>query len=69
MGEGIEVFRGLVWGKISQSIRGTGGFGYDPIFIPDEGDGRTFGEMSEEVIASFQRNLEAYRAGRPVREH
>ncbi|WP_041083595.1 RdgB/HAM1 family non-canonical purine NTP pyrophosphatase [Thermotoga profunda] len=36
-----------VKGKISDSIRGTGGFGYDPIFIPD-GYETTFGEMIEE---------------------
>ncbi len=25
---------------------GDGGFGYDPVFVPDEGDGRTFAEMT-----------------------
>ena len=25
---------------------GDGGFGYDPVFVPDDGDGRTFAEMS-----------------------
>ena len=28
------------------SARGAGGFGYDPVFVPTEGDGRTFAEMS-----------------------
>ncbi len=27
---------------------GVGGFGYDPVFVPDEGDGRTFAELAEE---------------------
>lgn len=61
-GEDIEVFRGFVWGKISQSIKGTGGFGYDPIFIPDEGDGRTFGEMSEEEKNAISHRARAFRS-------
>ncbi|MHA1594715.1 MAG: XTP/dITP diphosphatase [Candidatus Baldrarchaeia archaeon] len=38
-------FDGYVYGVISEEIRGSHGFGYDPIFCPEEGDGRTFGEM------------------------
>ncbi len=41
-------FIGKVKGKISLKERGTSGFGYDPIFEPSEGDGRTFAEMSTE---------------------
>ncbi len=41
-----KVFRGEVWGTITDSLKGSGGFGYDPIFlIPDMG--RTFAEMDE----------------------
>lgn len=40
------VVRGTVEGVISGTPRGDGGFGYDPIVQPVEGDGRTFGEMS-----------------------
>ncbi len=54
-------FRGVVEGKIAYSIRGTGGFGYDPIFIPDEGDGRTFGEMTEEEKNAFSHRARAFR--------
>ncbi|MCW4021839.1 MAG: XTP/dITP diphosphatase [Candidatus Bathyarchaeota archaeon] len=39
-------FVGKVEGKICSEIRGEEGFGYDPIFVPSEGDGRTFAEMS-----------------------
>jgi XTP/dITP diphosphohydrolase len=35
-----------VEGRISAVARGENGFGYDPVFVPDEGDGRTFAEMS-----------------------
>jgi len=45
--DGFEVVvRGTVEGLVADAPRGDGGFGYDPIFVPDEGDGRTFGEMS-----------------------
>jgi XTP/dITP diphosphohydrolase len=40
------VVRGVVEGRVAEAPRGTGGFGYDPIMIPTEGDGRTFAEMS-----------------------
>jgi XTP/dITP diphosphohydrolase len=39
---------GEVEGIIATRARGTGGFGYDPVFVPVEGDGRTFAEMSAE---------------------
>ncbi len=38
-------FKGIVDGRILTEPRGTGGFGYDPIFLPD-GHDRTFAEMS-----------------------
>jgi XTP/dITP diphosphohydrolase len=40
------VTRGEVDGVIASSARGTGGFGYDPVFVPDEGNGRSFAEMA-----------------------
>lgn len=39
---------GRVEGTIATSLRGTQGFGYDPVFIPSEGDGRTFAELGTE---------------------
>jgi XTP/dITP diphosphohydrolase len=45
--DGSEVAaEGTVEGTIGTSPRGKGGFGYDPVFIPDEGDGRSFAEMT-----------------------
>jgi XTP/dITP diphosphohydrolase len=35
-------------GTIATAPRGTNGFGYDPVFVPDDGDGRTFAEMTGE---------------------
>ena len=40
------VARGQVDGQIGRSAIGHGGFGYDPVFIPNEGDGRSFAQMS-----------------------
>lgn len=40
-----KVFKAVVKGKLSLRPRGSRGFGFDPIFIPEEGDGRTFAEM------------------------
>lgn len=43
--EGREYFfEGTVKGAITRESRGTGGFGYDPIFVP-EGEQRTFAQM------------------------
>ncbi len=42
-----HLFEGVVEGKITQEKRGTNGFGYDPIFMPN-GYNITFGEMSNQ---------------------
>ena len=44
--EGVEhQFEGIIRGQIANVKTGSGGFGYDPIFIP-EGGSRSFAEMS-----------------------
>jgi len=42
-----RIFRaeGRVYGSIATAARGTNGFGYDPIFLPDETPGRTLAEL------------------------
>lgn len=40
-----HVVRGVVHGSLLDEPRGTGGFGYDPIFVP-EGDTRTTAELA-----------------------
>ncbi len=40
------VAAGRVEGLIAEEPRGERGFGYDPLFAPIEGDGRTFAEMA-----------------------
>ncbi len=47
--DGAElVAEGVVNGTIALVATGAGGFGYDPVFVPDEGDGRSFAELAEE---------------------
>ena len=38
--------RGEVEGVIAATPSGESGFGYDPVFVPTEGDGRTFAQMT-----------------------
>lgn len=42
-----QLFRGEVQGRILRNRRGTNGFGYDPVFVP-EGSKKTFAEMTNE---------------------
>ena len=57
-----QVVRGTVDGRIASEPRGTGGFGYDPIVEPSEGDGRTFGEMTPEEKQAISHRARAFRA-------
>ncbi|AHC51196.1 deoxyribonucleotide triphosphate pyrophosphatase [Sulfolobus acidocaldarius SUSAZ] len=56
----LKLFEGRVYGSISTEIRGTKGFGYDPIFIPD-GVNLTFGEMSTEEKNKYSHRAIAFR--------
>ena len=42
----VQEFSGEVHGTIAAAPSGGRGFGYDPVFVPGEGDGRTFAEMT-----------------------
>jgi XTP/dITP diphosphohydrolase len=54
-------FIGKVEGTISLQEQGTKGFGYDPIFVPLEGDGRTFAEMATEEKNMYSHRGKALR--------
>ena len=57
-----EVVRGTVEGTVPEAPRGTGGFGYDPIVQPTEGDGRTFAEMTPDEKHEISHRARAFRA-------
>lgn len=44
-GSEVQVFEGVIEGTVSHGLRGTNGFGYDPIFIP-AGENKTYAEMT-----------------------
>jgi XTP/dITP diphosphohydrolase len=56
-----EVARGTVEGVIADEPRGSGGFGYDPIMEPVEGDGRTFAEMTPDEKHAISHRARAFR--------
>ncbi|MFT5679653.1 MAG: XTP/dITP diphosphohydrolase [Myxococcota bacterium] len=45
---GERVIEGTCEGSIATALRGAGGFGYDPLFLPDARPGRTMAELSGE---------------------
>ena len=54
-------FEGVCEGSIATERHGTGGFGYDPVFLPEAYPGRTLAEVSEE-----EKNAVSHR-GRAIR--
>ncbi|MBK5289773.1 MAG: RdgB/HAM1 family non-canonical purine NTP pyrophosphatase [Acidimicrobiia bacterium] len=68
--DGSEVVAdGVVEGVIADSPRGSGGFGYDPVFVPAGSGGRTFAEMSMTEKQQISHRGRALRAlSRQLRE-
>jgi XTP/dITP diphosphohydrolase len=57
----LGTFEGTVEGRITDTARGSSGFGYDPIFIP-EGFEQTFGELPTDVKNTISHRAKAIRA-------
>lgn len=55
---GTHFFEGRCDGQIAMAPRGTGGFGYDPLFIPD-GYNQTFAELSSEEKSKISHRAKA----------
>ena len=61
--DGREVVAtGQVDGRIAEAPAGSGGFGYDPVSVPDEGDGRTFGQFDPAAKHAISHRGRALRA-------
>lgn len=62
--DGSEVIaEGACEGHIAASPQGTGGFGYDPVFVPDDGPAGTFAEMdpaAKHAISHRGRALQSF---------
>jgi XTP/dITP diphosphohydrolase len=53
-----ELFEGACNGRIDVALHGNGGFGYDPLFIP-EGHDQTFGQLPEQVKNQLSHRAQA----------
>jgi XTP/dITP diphosphohydrolase len=61
--DGSEVWaEGAVEGVIAREPAGSGGFGYDPVFVPGQRDGRTFAEMTAEEKHAISHRGRAFRS-------
>ena len=63
--ETVRAFTGECRGHIAHAPRGTGGFGYDPVFVPD-GHAQTFGELPADVKQTLSHRA---RAAAKVRDY
>ena len=62
-GADTHFFDGVCEGTLTHDERGDGGFGYDSLFVPADGDGRTFAQMSaaeKNALSHRGRALDAF---------
>lgn len=59
---------GRCWGEIARAPRGSGGFGYDPVFLPSEyaREGKAMAELSREEKGAISHRGKALRALLPT---
>ncbi len=58
----LHMFEGTLEGVIAREKSGNGGFGYDPIFIPDEYPGMTLADITEDQKNEISHRGKALRA-------
>lgn len=61
MKSAVKIFLGVATGRISMEMRGRHGFGFDPVFIPEE-QSSTFGEMSLEEKNRYSHRAKSLKA-------
>lgn len=61
----LEFTEGIVRGHITRELRGDGGFGYDPLFIPD-GFTKTYAELGEELKNRISHRAIAFQNARVI---
>ena len=66
--DGQRIFRadGRMDGQIASAPRGAGGFGYDPLFLPDEAPGRTMAELEPAAKNRLSHRGRALQSLRPL---
>jgi XTP/dITP diphosphohydrolase len=57
----VAVVRGVCRGRIGRARRGDGGFGYDPLFLPEADPSRTMAELSPEAKDAISHRGAAFR--------
>jgi len=65
--EAEYVMHGWMYGKVIDEPRGDGGFGYDPMFIP-EGFDKTLGELDPEIKKELSHRSKALTLAKPIIE-
>jgi XTP/dITP diphosphohydrolase len=67
-GSVVATVNGVCRGRVGHARRGSEGFGYDPLFLPDADPSRTMAELSAEEKDAISHRGAAFRALRPVLE-
>ncbi len=63
--QGETVVEGIVRGRIIEELRGSGGFGYDPLFVP-EGYELTYAQLGEEVKNRISHRARAFQKAKQL---
>lgn len=64
-GEATQTLRGVCEGRIIDALTGTGGFGYDPLFVPN-GYNDSFGVLAPEIKASLSHRARAFQTAKEL---